>query len=269
SAAVAAVLALRAPSGWTVPLAAVVAVVLALRARAFPLVAEVVVLLIAAACVAVRLLVVWAEESSAAAPLAVLVALAVAPLVVLAVQPAEHVRVRLRRAGDLVESVGVTALLPLLVGVFGVYGRLLDPFACGLEGRGGMTNGEQRREQPSAHHSAGVDGGDWQRDVLRELGGGVHGPSGADHQGGAKPDAATERVAPGPESALPVPVAGATDEPVPERPAAPAVPGPTPARATHLPAAPAPEASPTLDPRLLLAPGRPPHRDSVPRRTGP
>ncbi|MGP3735777.1 type VII secretion integral membrane protein EccD [Streptomyces sp. GDS52] len=129
SAAVAAVLALRDPSGWTVPLAAVVAVVLALRARAFPLVAEVVVLLVAAAGVAVRLLAVWAERSSAAAPLAVLVVLAVLPLLVLAVQPAEHVRVRLRRAGDLLESVGVIALLPLLVGVFGVYGRLLDTFA--------------------------------------------------------------------------------------------------------------------------------------------
>ncbi|AQS69498.1 type VII secretion integral membrane protein EccD [Streptomyces pactum] len=129
SAAVAAVLALRVPSVWTVALAAVVAVVLALRARAFPLIAEVVVLLTAAAGVAVRLLVVWAERSSAAAPLAVLVVLAVLPLVVLAVQPAEHVRVRLRRAGDLLESVGVIALLPLLAGVFGVYGRLLDTFA--------------------------------------------------------------------------------------------------------------------------------------------
>ncbi|MFC8421545.1 type VII secretion integral membrane protein EccD [Streptomyces sp. NPDC057236] len=129
SAAVAAVLALRDPSVWTVPLAAVVAVVLALRARAFPLVAEVVVLLAAAAGVAVRLLTVWAERSSAAAPSAVLVVLAVLPLLVLAVQPAEHVRVRLRRAGDLLESVGVIALLPLLVGVFGVYGRLLDTFA--------------------------------------------------------------------------------------------------------------------------------------------
>ncbi|MFF9058387.1 type VII secretion integral membrane protein EccD [Streptomyces sp. NPDC014882] len=129
SAAVAAVLALRAPSVWTVPLASVVAVVLALRSRAFPLVAEVVVLLAAAACVAVRLSTVWAERSPAAAPLAVLVVLAVLPLVVLAVQPAEHVRVRLRRVGDLLESVGVIALLPLLIGVFGVYGRLLDTFA--------------------------------------------------------------------------------------------------------------------------------------------
>lgn len=129
SAAAAAVLALRSPSAWTVPLAAVVTVVLALRARAFPLVAEVVVLLAAAAGVAVRLLAVWAERSSAAAPLAVLVVLAVLPLAVLTVQPAEHVRVRLRRVGDLLESLGVVALLPLLVGVFGVYGRLLDTFA--------------------------------------------------------------------------------------------------------------------------------------------
>ncbi|MEU0671801.1 type VII secretion integral membrane protein EccD [Streptomyces sp. NPDC006172] len=129
SAAAAAVLALRSPSVWTVPLAAVVALVLALRARAFPLIAEVVVLLAAAACVAVRLLTVWAERSSAAAPVAVLVVLAVLPLVVLAVQPAEHVRVRFRRVGDLCESVGVIVLLPLLVGVFGVYGRLLDTFA--------------------------------------------------------------------------------------------------------------------------------------------
>ncbi|MBT3151114.1 type VII secretion integral membrane protein EccD [Streptomyces sp. CHD11] len=129
SAAAAAVLALRDPSAWTVSLAAVVAVVLALRARAFPLVAEVVVLPVAAAFVVVRLLLVWAERASAAAPLAVLVALAVLPLAVLAVEPAEHVRVRLRRAGDLLESVGVITLLPLLVGVFGVYGRLLDTFA--------------------------------------------------------------------------------------------------------------------------------------------
>ena len=106
SAASAAVLAVRSPSGWTVSLAGVVALVLALRARAFPLVAEVVVLLTAAAGIAVRLLTVWAQRSSAAAPLVVLVVCAVLPLVVLAVQPAEHVRVRLRRFGDLLESVG-------------------------------------------------------------------------------------------------------------------------------------------------------------------
>ncbi|MDX2935910.1 type VII secretion integral membrane protein EccD [Streptomyces ipomoeae] len=130
SAAVAGVFALRAPTQWTVVLAVVTMVVLALRARAFPLVAEVVVLLGAAALLAVRLVSVWQEHSGdAAGPLAALVLLAVLPLLVLAVQPAEHVRVRLRRLGDTLESIGVITLFPLLIGVFGVYGRLLDTFA--------------------------------------------------------------------------------------------------------------------------------------------
>ncbi|WP_030780639.1 type VII secretion integral membrane protein EccD [Streptomyces sp. NRRL S-920] len=129
SAAAAGVMTLSAPTVWTWLLAAVTAVVLALRARAFPLVAEVVALVAAAAVVVVALVVVWLERSPAAGPLAVLVVLALTSLVVLAVQPPEHVRVRLRRAGDLVESVGVIALLPLVIGVFGVYGRLLDTFA--------------------------------------------------------------------------------------------------------------------------------------------
>ncbi|MFE5159033.1 type VII secretion integral membrane protein EccD [Streptomyces sp. NPDC056697] len=122
-------LALRTPTVWTVLLAVVVAVVVSLRARAFPLTVEVVGVLLASVVVVLRLVVVWLGRSSAYGPLAVLVALAVISLGVLAVQPAEHVRVRLRRAGDLAESAGVCALLPLLIGVFGVYGRLLDTFA--------------------------------------------------------------------------------------------------------------------------------------------
>ncbi|WP_200419314.1 type VII secretion integral membrane protein EccD [Streptomyces sp. Y2F8-2] len=129
SAAGAGVLVLRAVSVWTVLLSVVVAVALGLRARAFPLAAEVVVLLLAAAVVAVRLAVVWLGHAPAAGPVAVLALLAVVPLMVLAVEPAEHVRVRLRRVGDLVESVAVIALFPLAIGVFGVYGRLLGTFA--------------------------------------------------------------------------------------------------------------------------------------------
>ncbi|GAA3825202.1 hypothetical protein GCM10022403_068260 [Streptomyces coacervatus] len=130
SATSAGVWALRAPTVWTVLLAFVTAVVVALRARAFPLVAEVVVLLVGAALLAVRLLAVWVERSGGPGPaLIVLVALAVVPLAALVVQPPEQVRVRLRRAGDLLESAGVIALLPLLIGVFGVYGRLLGTFA--------------------------------------------------------------------------------------------------------------------------------------------
>ncbi|MEV0322087.1 type VII secretion integral membrane protein EccD [Streptomyces sp. NPDC050658] len=129
SAAGAGMLVLREPTVWTVLLAVVTAIVLALRARAFPLVAEVVALFAAAAVVVVALVVVWLERSPAAGPLAVLGVLALIPLVVLAVQPPEHVRVRLRRFGDVLESVGVIAMLPLVIGVFGVYGRLLGTFA--------------------------------------------------------------------------------------------------------------------------------------------
>jgi type VII secretion integral membrane protein EccD len=129
SAAAAGVMALRAPSMWTVLVAVVTTVVLALRARAFPLITEVVGLFVGAAVVTVGLITVWLERSAAGGPLGVLVTLAVAPLVVLTVHPAEHVQVRLRHVGDVLESVGVIALLPLVIGVFGVYGRLLDTFA--------------------------------------------------------------------------------------------------------------------------------------------
>jgi hypothetical protein len=129
SAAAAGVLLLGSVSVWTAGLAVAVTGVLALRARAFPLTVEVTVLLASAAVVAVRLVWAWLEHSGAAGPLAVLVLLALVPLAVLAVRPAEHVRVRLRRFGDVLESVGVIALFPLVIGVFGVYGRLLDTFA--------------------------------------------------------------------------------------------------------------------------------------------
>ena len=55
--------------------------------------------------------------------------LALAPVAVLVIQPADHVRVRLRRFGDALEVNGVIALFPLVLGVFGVYGRLLGTFA--------------------------------------------------------------------------------------------------------------------------------------------
>ncbi|MCX4661449.1 type VII secretion integral membrane protein EccD [Streptomyces uncialis] len=129
SAAAAGVLALRDPNVWTVLLAVDTALVLWLRARAFPLVAEVVVLLLAGGAVALRAVLVWSGNAGAEGPLAVLVVLAVLPLLALAVQPPEDVRVRLRRAGDTAESFGVIALVPLLIGAFGVYGDLLDTFA--------------------------------------------------------------------------------------------------------------------------------------------
>lgn len=116
------------PTVWTTALPALVALVLLSRARAFPLVAEVVALLAAAGVLVVRLVMVWIQHSGGAGPLAVLCVAALLPLLVLATQPPEHVQVRLRRMGDLVESIGVVGLFPLAVGVFGVYGQLLNKF---------------------------------------------------------------------------------------------------------------------------------------------
>ncbi|GLF93596.1 type VII secretion integral membrane protein EccD [Streptomyces yaizuensis] len=116
------------PTVWTTTLPVVVTVVLLSRARAFPLVAEVVALFAAASVLLVRLVVVWLDRTGGAGPLVVLAVAALLPLVALAVEPPEHVRVRLGRMADLVESIGMVCLFPLAVGVFGVYGQLLDKF---------------------------------------------------------------------------------------------------------------------------------------------
>lgn len=130
SAAAAGWLAVSVPSAWTVALTVLGALVLAVRARAFPLVAEVVVLLLAAGLIVVRLLALWTAMDTSAVhwPLLVMCLLAVVPLVVLAVQPPEHVQARLRRTADVVEAFGVVVLVPLAVGAFGVYARLLGAF---------------------------------------------------------------------------------------------------------------------------------------------
>jgi FtsH-binding integral membrane protein len=116
------------PTVWTVGLASLTAVVLLSRARAFPLVAEVVALFGAAGLIVVRLAVLWLEHAGGAGALALLGAAAVLPLLALAVEPPEHVRVRLRRFADLIESLGVIGLFPLAIGAFGIYGQLLQKF---------------------------------------------------------------------------------------------------------------------------------------------
>ncbi|MFF7625654.1 type VII secretion integral membrane protein EccD [Streptomyces cyaneofuscatus] len=117
------------PTVWTVLLPSVVAVVLLSRARAFPLVAEVVALFAAAAVLVVRLVMLWMEQASGGSGPAILLGVAaLLPLLALSVEPPEHVRVRLRRTADLVESIGMVGLFPLAIGVFGMYGQLLNKF---------------------------------------------------------------------------------------------------------------------------------------------
>jgi len=116
--------------GWELALVGLVLTVCAARARAFPLFVEVAALAAAAgvlawALLAARLRAVPEDWAAAAAATAVLALLA--PVVAVLPVP-EHVRARLRRIADRVEQVATVALLPVLVGVFGLYGQLLESF---------------------------------------------------------------------------------------------------------------------------------------------
>ncbi|HEX2156209.1 MAG TPA: hypothetical protein VHS79_04385 [Actinomycetes bacterium] len=128
SSALAGVLLAAAPSRWTVTLALALVVVLASRARVYPLVAEVAALVAAAGAVLAALLALWLDRAGAATPVAALLALLAAALVVLAVEFPEHVRARFRRLADRLEAVAVLAAIPLAIGVFGTYAQLLDTF---------------------------------------------------------------------------------------------------------------------------------------------
>jgi type VII secretion integral membrane protein EccD len=114
------------PDPWTLSLAAAVALVTALRARAFPLVGEVFALL--GAATAIALLLFAAAGPFPVAPLGGLSGLAVVALTVLTVDLPDHVRARLRGLADRVEAAAVVAVLPLAVGSFGVFERLLETY---------------------------------------------------------------------------------------------------------------------------------------------
>ncbi|GLY92143.1 type VII secretion integral membrane protein EccD [Actinoallomurus iriomotensis] len=126
SGAVAGCLLARAPGRWTVPLALLLTVVLSSRSRTFPLIAQVVSLQGAAVAVLFSLITVWADRTPGSLLPALVAAAAVAgPLVALVARPPEHIRVRLRRIADRLEVVAVIGMIPVAIGVFGTYGRLL------------------------------------------------------------------------------------------------------------------------------------------------
>lgn len=114
---------------WPCWLAGAVALVSLLRARSFPLVAEVVAVLAATLAVVVGLEIDWSRAQRGSVWPLVTTGIGAAVLAAsLLFDPPAHVRAQLRRIGDRVESLGVLALAPLLVGVFGVFGRLLNSF---------------------------------------------------------------------------------------------------------------------------------------------
>jgi len=116
-----------ADGGWSLALALLTAGVTMLRARSFPLAAQVVAAVAAAAAVGICLGVRWLTAPGTE-PVAVAggaLAVAVAAVLLLDAAPAAHVQARLRVTADRVEALAVIAVLPVVVGVFGVYPRLL------------------------------------------------------------------------------------------------------------------------------------------------
>jgi hypothetical protein len=114
---------------WGLVLAALLGLAVLLRARTSPLVAARLACVGAAAVVAGALLLRWLDAG--AVPLAVagvLVGVAVLAALALAVDPPPQVAARARVVADRVEQVVVVATVPVLVGLYGVYGRLLDVF---------------------------------------------------------------------------------------------------------------------------------------------
>lgn len=122
---------ISAPGLWPALLALDLALVTALRSRIFPLRVQVwsmwtVVAAIGAAGAAVHLSGARGWVGAAAATAA---AIAVAAAAI--VRPAPHVRAHLRRIGNTLETLAVVALLPLLLGVAGIYADLLGLFGGG------------------------------------------------------------------------------------------------------------------------------------------
>lgn len=117
-------------SGWSTALAFLVGAALLLRLRAFPLTVEVVALVAAALAVGVGLLLHWMQVDTDLPWAGAAVALAVSGVALLALtlRPQPHVRARARQLADRVEGIVVVVSVPVAVGVFGVYERLLETF---------------------------------------------------------------------------------------------------------------------------------------------
>lgn len=113
---------------WSIPLGCLLVFVLASRARSFPLVFEVVALVGAAVPVAIAYVGAWAASGASLGPVVALAGLGLLAVLAISVSLSEHAHARLRIVLDRVEMLAVVAMIPVVVGMFGTYGRLLDSF---------------------------------------------------------------------------------------------------------------------------------------------
>jgi type VII secretion integral membrane protein EccD len=112
---------------WTVAVGLAVIIVSALRTRAFPLAVQQMALWFG---VLVGSLAGVLGQSRLNEPLVAVILIAIAVLVVIMVlaRPAAHQRAFLRRVGNAFEALAVIALIPLLLGMFGIFRDLLRAF---------------------------------------------------------------------------------------------------------------------------------------------
>jgi type VII secretion integral membrane protein EccD len=112
---------------WTVGVGAAVILVSALRTRAFPLAVQQMALWFG---VLAGLLAGLLGQPRLSEPLAAVILVGISVLVAIMVlaRPAAHQRAFLRRIGNAFEALAVIALIPLLLGMFGIFGDLVKAF---------------------------------------------------------------------------------------------------------------------------------------------
>jgi type VII secretion integral membrane protein EccD len=125
--AVTAALLIAETNPWAVAVGGVVAAVTALRTRAFPLAVPQMALWFAVLAALVAGLVRQPRLSDLLVA-GVLTAVALLVVILVVARPPAHQRAFWRRAGNLVELLAVIALIPLLLGLFGVFADLLGAF---------------------------------------------------------------------------------------------------------------------------------------------
>lgn len=130
SSAVAGIMLLKAGGAWAVALALVLAFLLASRSRLYPLVSEVAVLFAAAFTIVSGCVLIAAVNGQGGAfiALGLLVVVAMFCVFGLSFAPAEHIRARLTQLLDYLEVGAIIVTVPLALGVFGVYSKLLHAF---------------------------------------------------------------------------------------------------------------------------------------------
>lgn len=119
---------LASRDGWAIGLGAAALVVTAARTRTMPLAGQGFALWAAAGIGGIGGLLL-SSLASPAVTAGILALLALVAILAGGVSPAAHQRASLRRLGNAIEAIGVAAMLPLLLGVFGVYADLLGAFS--------------------------------------------------------------------------------------------------------------------------------------------